>query len=97
MAIAKSKARRTLTITLSLPATARVTEQEAKEVLALKWVEEGMLSQSEAAEVLGLSRCEVIDRMGQHHIPVMCYGPGDWEKESKVVDELQARRRGRSR
>jgi hypothetical protein len=87
---------RTLTITLSLPTTVKVTEQQAKEVLILKLVDEGVLSQSEAAEALGISRAEVIELMGKHSIPVMRYGPGDFEKESTVLNELQARRRGRT-
>ena len=96
MATAHTKTTRTLTITLSLPATVKVTEQQAREVLVLKLVDEGVLSQSEAAEALGISRAEVIELMGKHSIPVMRYGPGDFEQESKALNELQARRRGRT-
>ena len=96
MATAHTTTTRTLTITLSLPATVKVTEQQAREVLVLKLVDEGVLSQSEAAEALGISRAEVIELMGKHSIPVLRYGPGDFEKESKVLNELQARRRGRT-
>jgi predicted HTH domain antitoxin len=85
-----------LTITLSLPATVKVTEQQARELLVLKLMDEGILSQSEAAEALGISRAEVIELMGKHSIPVMRYGPGDFEQESKALNELQARRRGRT-
>jgi hypothetical protein len=97
LATAKTKTTRILTITLSLPATANVTEQHAKEVLVLKLVDEGVLSQSEAAEALGISRTEVIALMGKYRIPVMRYGPGDLEKENTVLHELQVRRRGRTR
>ena len=68
MATAHTKTTRTLTITLSLPATVKVTEQQAREVLVLKLVDEGVLSQSEAAEALGISRAEVIELMGKHSI-----------------------------
>ena len=45
LATAHTKTTRTLTITLSLPATVQVTEQQAREVLVLKLVDEGVLSQ----------------------------------------------------
>jgi predicted DNA-binding protein (UPF0251 family) len=96
LATAHTKTTRTLTITLSLPATVKVTEQQAREVLVLKLVDEGVLSQSDAAEALGISRAEVIELMGQHSIPVMRYGPGDFEQESKALNELQALRKGRT-
>jgi predicted HTH domain antitoxin len=96
LATVHTKTTRTLTITLSLPATVQVTEQQAREVLVLKLVDEGVLSQSDAAEALGISRAEVIELMGQHSIPVMRYGPGDFEQESKALQELQALRRGRT-
>jgi predicted HTH domain antitoxin len=96
LATVHTKTTRTLTITLSLPATVQVTEQQAREVLVLKLVDEGVLSQSDAAEALGISRAEVIELMGQHSIPVMRYGPGDFEQESKALHELQALRRGRT-
>lgn len=73
-----------------------MTEQQAKEVLILHLVDEGVLSQSEAAEALGRSRAEVLALMGKHRIPIMRYGPGDVEQESTVLHELQARRRGRT-
>jgi len=92
----KDEGMRILTINLSLPATAKVTEVEAKQVLVLKLVDEGILSQSEAAEALGLSRAEVIELMGKYHIPIMRYSPRDWEQESQVLEELNARRKGRS-
>ena len=90
MATAHTKTTRTLTITISLPATVKVTEQQAREVLILKLVDEGFLSQSDVPEALGISRAEVIELMGQHSIPVMRYGPGDFEQESKALNELQA-------
>ena len=90
----KDTLKTTLTIQLTLPSTARVTEKKAREILVLKLVDEGMLSQSEAAEALGTSRSDVIELMGKHRIPMMRYGPGDWEKESKVLKEVQAQRQG---
>src|SRR5690349_1592794 len=92
VATVHTKTTRTLTITLSLPATVKVTEQQAREVLVLKLVDEGVLSQSEAAEALDISRAEVIQLMGKHSIPVMRYSPGDFEQEREVLNELQARR-----
>ena len=89
LAAAHTKTTRILTITLSIPATVKVTEQQAREVLVLKLVDEGVLSQSEAAEALSISRAEVIELMGKHSIPVMRYGPGDFEQESKALNELR--------
>ncbi|MBI3948894.1 MAG: UPF0175 family protein [Acidobacteria bacterium] len=89
---------KTLTVSLSLPATVKITEQEAKELLMLKLVDEGVLSQSQGADLLGISRYELIELMGKHHLPIMRYTLKDWEEENRVLKELQAqRRKARSR
>ena len=84
---------KTLTVSISLPTAVQLTEQEAKELLVLKLVDEGILSQSQAADLLGVSRYDLIELMGKHHLPIMRYSPEDWEKESRVLEELQAQRR----
>jgi predicted HTH domain antitoxin len=84
---------RTLTISISLPVTAKVTERQATELLVLKLVDEGVLSQSQAADLLGVSRYNLIELMSRHQIPVMRYSSKDWSQENRVLEELQAQRR----
>lgn len=86
----KGNRMKTLTISVSLPLNVEVDEQTAKELLVLSLLSGGRLSQSQAAQVLGVSRYDLLELMGQHGVPVLRYGPGEIEKEERHLLELQA-------
>jgi predicted HTH domain antitoxin len=93
-AVAQQRKRtRTLNISLSLPATAKVTERQATELLVLKLVDEGVLSHSQAADLLGVDRYDLIELMSKYQIPIMRYSPKDWSQENRALEELQAQRK----
>lgn len=81
-----------LTINFPLPENVTLIESEAKELLMLKLVEEGIISQSEAAKALGISRYDLIEKMGRHHVPIMRYSKEDLEKEESVISKLRKKR-----
>jgi len=81
-----------ITIRLELPASVPLSEQEAREILVLKLVEEGYLSQSEGARLLGISRAELIERMTQAKMAVARYTPEDLARETETLHWLQQQR-----
>jgi predicted HTH domain antitoxin len=81
-----------ITIRLELPASVPLSEQEAREILVLKLVEEGYLSQSEGARLLGVSRAELIERMTQAKMAVARYTPEDLVRETETLHWLQQQR-----
>jgi len=81
-----------ITIRLELPASVPLSEQEAREILVLKLVEEGYLSQSEGAQLLGISRAELIERMTQAKMAVARYTPEDLARETETLHWLQQQR-----
>jgi len=83
---------RVMTIRLELPASVPLSEQEAREILILKLVEEGFLSQSEGARLLGVSRAELIGRMARANMAVARYTPEDLAREAEVLQWLQQQR-----
>ena len=81
-----------ITIRLELPASVPLSEHEAREILVLKLVEEGYLSQSEGAQLLGISRAELIERMTQAKMAVARYAPEDLARETETLHWLQQQR-----
>lgn len=82
-----------LTLQLELPASVSISEQQATEILVLKLLEDGVLSQSEAAHALGISRAELIERMHQTRVPVVAYTPEDYLSERATLQWLQEQRK----
>lgn len=78
----------TVTISVPLPLSAGIDAKTARELFVLSLVDGGRLSQSEGAEILGISRYDLIELMGKHGIPIVRYGPGDLERETKHLEEL---------
>ncbi len=83
---------KTLTLNFPLPEKVTLIESEAKELLMLKLVEEGIMSQSEAAGALGISRYDLLQKMGEHQVPIMRYSKEDLEKEENVILRLKKKR-----
>lgn len=81
-----------LTISIALPQTLQMDEQTARELLVLALVESGRLSQSQGAQVLEISRYDLIDLMGKYDIPVVRLSQQDMEHEQTSLRELQAQR-----
>ena len=83
---------KTLTLNFPLPEKVTLIESEAKELLMLKLVEEGIMSQSEAAGALGISRYDLLQKMGERQVPIMRYSKEDLEKEENVILRLKKKR-----
>ena len=81
-----------ITIRLELPASVPLSEHEAREILVLKLVEDGYLSQSEGAQLLGISRAELIERMTQAKMAVARYASEDLARETETLHWLQQQR-----
>jgi len=81
-----------ITIRLELPASVPLSEHKAREILVLKLVEDGYLSQSEGARLLGVSRAELIERMTQAKMAVARYTPEDLARETETLHWLQQQR-----
>ena len=89
---------KTLTIKLALPGSVELSQEEARELLVLRLVDEARLSQSQAAQMLGLTRYNLIELMARHKVPVVRYTGSDWERESRVLGSAgQLRRQRRAR
>ncbi len=57
----------------------------AREALVLDLLREGQLGQSRAAELLGLTRWDLLDLMARHQIPS---GPATAEEMSQEIDAV---------
>ncbi len=90
--MAQAETKRAITIHLELPASVPIGEREAREILILKLVEEGFLSQSEGAQLLGVSRAELIERMTQARMGVVRYTAEDLARESAVLEWIRHQR-----
>lgn len=45
--------------------------QEVKKAAVVQWYAEGRISQSKAAEILGLSRSDFLDELYRRHVPAV--------------------------
>ena len=68
--------------------------RRALEALALEGYREQTLTLYQVSELLGLSRVETEDFLGQHHVPLSVIGESDLDREAAVF-EAAARRQPR--
>ncbi len=54
---------------------------KAKEALVLELLREARISQSQAADLLGVTRWEILERMAEHAIPSGPATPGELDQE----------------
>jgi len=80
---------KTLTLSLSLPQSLQIDEHSAKELLVLALVESGRLSQSQGAQVLDMTRYELLELMGTYNIPVSRLSQSEHETERKSLSTLR--------
>ncbi|MCA1594831.1 MAG: UPF0175 family protein [Chloroflexi bacterium] len=83
---------KTLTLSLAVPQSLQVDEAGARELLVFALVESGRLSQSQGAEVLEISRFDLIERMGQSDIPVSRFEAGEHSEEQRSLRKLRSLR-----
>jgi hypothetical protein len=88
----------TLTLSLELPenliallGSPEAAAAKAKEALVLQLLREAEISQGQAAELLGLTRWDILDLMAQHAIPS---GPATAEEMEEEVADLRRYLRG---
>ena len=75
-----------LAITLALPKSVKLGKNEARDLLALRLLDEGRLSQSQAAKALGITRHELLELMARHQVPVVRYAADEWDREAVVLN-----------
>ena len=64
----------------------------ALEALALEGYRDQTLTLYQISEMLGLSRVETEDFLGQHHIPLSVIGEADLDREAGVFEAASRRR-----
>lgn len=82
------------TITMDLPETALSVFNAAPDdfarqmrvAAAVKWYEQGKVSQSKGAEIAGLSRTEFIDALSEADVSVLQITPEQLREELRNVD-----------
>lgn len=62
----------------------------ARQLLAVRFFEEKLLSLGKAARLAGLDRWRFIDLLGVHGVPVIDLDEEEFAREVAVVDELAA-------
>ncbi|MBI2215720.1 MAG: UPF0175 family protein [Candidatus Rokubacteria bacterium] len=68
---------------------------KAKEALVMTLVREHRVSQGKAAELLGVSRYQLVDLMAKHHVRAFDYGGEELAHEVRAAKELAGRWKGR--
>ena len=81
-----------LTVSVALPKSVQVDERTAREILTLSLVQSGHLSQSQAAQVLGISRYDLVELMGRYGVPIVHLSRDEAEQEARHLEELTALR-----
>lgn len=69
------------TLTLELPDTVNIDEQEAKTMLAANLYENGTLSLGQAAELAGYTKRTFMELLGKYGVSVFNYPASDLEKD----------------
>ena len=66
------------------------TEVEAQALQAFVFylLQEGKITGSRGAELLGISYREMLDLMGKHEIPLVNYSPQELTEEIQALDKL---------
>lgn len=63
-------------------------ERRTLQALLLSLIQEGKVTASYAAEVLGISYHEMLDVMTQHNVPLVNYSPDELDKEIENLNKL---------
>jgi predicted HTH domain antitoxin len=66
--------------------------RRALEALALEGYRDQTLTLYQVSEMLGLSRVETEDFLGQHHVPLSAIGAADLDREAAVYEAASRRR-----
>jgi predicted HTH domain antitoxin len=66
--------------------------RRAIEALALQGYRDQALTLFQVSEMLGLSRVETEDFLGQHHVPLSPIGEADLDREASVFESASRRR-----
>lgn len=72
---------------VSVPFDDALLQGGVRTAFVLRLVAEGIISQGAAAELLGMSRAELLDLMGEHRIPVADYSVDDLLRELEYLGE----------
>jgi len=67
--------------------------RRALEALALEGYREQTLTLYQISEMLGLTRVETEDFLGQHHVPLSTIGEAELDREAAVFDAASRRPR----
>ncbi|MCO6475173.1 MAG: UPF0175 family protein [Phaeodactylibacter sp.] len=78
------------TITIDLPDSVELDEQEAKIYLVSRLFEVGILSLSQAAEMVKMSKVEFMEAIGDYGVSLFNYSP---EELIKDVENVRSRNR----
>jgi len=65
--------------------------RRALEALALEGYRDQTLTLYQVSEMLGLSRVETEDFLGQHHVPLSAIGEADLDREAAVYEAASHR------
>ncbi|MBI1900366.1 MAG: UPF0175 family protein [Planctomycetia bacterium] len=87
---------KSISVSLALPDSLHLTPTEAQELVVLRLLDEGRLSQSQAAKALGVTRYELLDLMARRRVPVVRYAADEWADEGRALAR-SGRSRGRRR
>jgi predicted HTH domain antitoxin len=66
--------------------------RRALEALALEGYRDQTLTLYQVSEMLGLSRVETEDFLGQHHVPLAAIGEADLDREAALYEAASRRR-----
>lgn len=67
---------------------AQEVQERALKSLLLFLVQEGEVTPSYAAEVLGTSYRQMLRLMAEHHVPLVNYDPEDLDQEVQALDKF---------
>lgn len=73
----------THTLTINLPVT--LSQEEARQLLAVKLFEVGKISLGQAAKMAGFSKPAFIDVLAKHNVPVINYSPEELREELSMA------------
>lgn len=74
-----------------LAASGSDVSRRALEALALEGYREQALTLYQVSEMLGFSRVETEDFLGQHHVPLSTLGEADLDREATLFDAASRR------
>ncbi len=74
-----------------LSAAGHDVSRRVLEALALEGYRDQILTLYQVSEMLGLSRVETEDFLGQHHVPLSAIGEADLDREAAVFEAASRR------